>query len=307
MSAIKYPFAKDHSGNIISAKEAISRVDYFCLGCGRNMRRRQGKMRPHFTHKVEGVNCSPESILHLGFKELMYDRLQSSLTSNSPEVVQWKCFVCKDLHESNLIKKTKLIRKEMSLGVCRPDILLLDEFEKPLIAIEIVVTHEPEESTLKFYKENNIALIKFTLNSETDIELLENEILQPDFVDVCTSNPKCKTCRRYKLMKHLWIIKGRCWKCKTSMKIATIVYDLNRHYTPEDFNDKEIAFANKNGTNIQMRYSKTENAKYNVHVCRKCNSITGKFFLNKEYVFNAMYGYIKYDELLLGYSCLACE
>ncbi|NOJ74076.1 hypothetical protein [Paenibacillus alvei] len=305
MADLKYPFAKDESGNIISANVAAARTDYYCIDCNSVMRRRQGTKRAHFAHKTEVSNCSSESALHLGFKELLYKRIKSALDEDGEVIINWACDICEDTHQRNLISKTKRVEKELSFGACRPDISLLDESGKLIIAIEIVVTHEPEESTLQFYKESNVTLIRFKLNSLSDIDTLQNEILNPTSVDVCL-NPKCNNCGHYKLRHFLYIIMGKCWKCKATMKITAIADKQKYWYSSNQYTKQELELANHYGANIQYRYSKTIDDKYNAHVCKKCNNIAGQQFLFTDYIAPAFYNRMKHEVFDIGYRCSSC-
>ena len=68
---------------------------------------------------------------------------------------------------------------------CRPDIALLNHDGKVFAAIEIVVTHKPEEFAIAYYKKNQIALIRIELRSETDLDIIIAKINVPTSVDYC--------------------------------------------------------------------------------------------------------------------------
>lgn len=57
--------------------------------------------------------------------------------------------------------------------MCRPDIALLDVEGSVIAAIEIVVTHEPEEDVLRYYERNGITLKQINLFSEEDLKKLD--------------------------------------------------------------------------------------------------------------------------------------
>ncbi|TFB14098.1 hypothetical protein E3U55_14365 [Filobacillus milosensis] len=240
MVDLKYPLATDNTHNIVLANEATPRQDYYCIGCGSVMRRRKGKKRAHFFHKSDESNCSSESALHIGFKKLLYNRIDESLTGSKELIIHWNCDICGELHQRNVLNKTKRVEIEKSFGPCRPDISLLDENDKLIIAIEIIVTHEPEESTLNYYIENKVALIRFKLTDVSDFDILQNEVLKPTSVDVCLS-PKCNRCGDHAIKSYLYIIQGECWRCESKMNISSIVDNFERIYTPDEYSKEQIA------------------------------------------------------------------
>jgi hypothetical protein len=60
--------------------------------------------------------------------------------------------------------------------ISKPDIALFDKTGKVFAVIEIVVTHKPEDTVIKYYKENNIVLIQIELDSENDLENIDNKL-----------------------------------------------------------------------------------------------------------------------------------
>jgi hypothetical protein len=302
MTEILYSLAKNSNGVIIPAKNAKKGLRYFCITCNNEMilkKSEKGLRRPHFSHKSLVSNCTAETALHMGFKELLYDKIKVSLDQNKELKMEWKCNLCHDNHSGNLIKKTKDVRKEYSFGVCRPDISLLNESGKLIIAIEVVVTHEPEKNTIQFYKENKVILIKFNLSSDSDIDLLNNDTLFPDYLEVCP-NPKCTKCGGSTAKKYMYIMRGKCWKCKYPMTISS-VYSNYGSYSAEAFNQEEIAFATKHGATISKQHL------YNAHACLKCKNFIGAHYVWNDYLVNALYKNIPFDSHDIGYTCIYCD
>ena len=187
---------------------------------------------------------------------------------------------------------------EQNLGTCIPDILIYDA-GRPYIAIEIVVTHEPEESVITYFKENNITLVVFKLVSDEDLELVNNEVLEPSIVDLC-SNPKCKICGKSMNTKTINIVTIKCWKCNRPMKVAWTETEMVVS-GPESFTATELEYANNKGVNIKKISSKTMDGKqYLANVCGYCGAFIGQFFIGN---------YLGEEELSekCGYVCIYCE
>lgn len=301
---ILYSLAKDIEDNIIQAKDADRDRKFFCISCGSEMilRRSDARLRrPHFSHKAMVSNCTAESALHLGFKELLYKKIETALFDQKELTTSWKCSICHNEHTVNLIRKTEGVFKERSFRVCRPDISLLDQTGKLIVAIEIVVTHEPEDTVMKFYEENKVALLKFKLEKDSDIEQLDKHSLHPSSINVCI-NPKCYKCRRNKVKKYMYLFDGRCWNCKFPLKVASVV-SMFGNYSVDSFNVEEIEFAKAHGVNIQERYSKTTRSRYLAHVCMKCNSFLGQHFIYEEYTLQALYKSVPFQSHEIGFTC----
>ncbi|OME97895.1 hypothetical protein BK127_39955 [Paenibacillus sp. FSL H7-0331] len=270
------------------------------------MRPRKGqKNRPHFAHINPTPNCSPESALHFGFKELLYISLLESIDKNMEVNMSWKCQSCDDRHFRNLIKKSVEVRKEFSFGVCRPDISLFDKNGKFIIAIEIVVSHAPEKIVIDYYKKNKVTLIMFKLDSHEDINQVFFDILLPTHVDVCL-NPKCTKCGNATVKNYLYIIKGACWSCRDKIKIAAMVSIYGR-YSVDAFNKVELELASTYGVDTKRVFSETTSSTYRAHICRKCDFFIGRHFLYSEYILQALYDDKSYDKYDAGYRCIECE
>jgi len=198
-----------------------------------------------------------------------------------------------------LLKRTAHAEEEYSLGTCKPDIGLIGKEGNVVAAIEIVVTHSPEHSTIEYYKAKKIPLIVFILKSDTELSRVSEEILKPDIVDVCL-NPKCPKCNDYMPRIKILIIDGKCWKCHSPMKVGALRGDAGYEC---EFNASHIALANRHGANIKTRYSKTARDRYAANTCTKCNAFIGDHYLFTEYVAAEEYSRIELDA---GYYCPAC-
>ena len=196
MRDILYTIAFDAQGELVKAVDATKGVAYSCPDCGgelisrRSLEMKKGAKRPHYAHTVHNPNCNPESALHFGFKRLLSKRIEHSLDIREPLPMSWSCTFCDREHKGNLIKKAVRVQEEHDLGVCKPDIALLDGNGQPVWAIEVKVSHAPEEYALTYYREHRIALARFDLKSDLDLDKATAPRLQPDHVDQC-AKPRC--------------------------------------------------------------------------------------------------------------------
>jgi hypothetical protein len=314
MTTILYTVATDKDGNLVKANEAEKGNDFFCPLCKTELILRKsgktgkGTKRPHFAHRVLTPNCTPETALHFSFKNLLSDKLQKHISTQTPLQMTWSCEYCYSGHTGNLLKKIKSVKVEHNMTDCQPDIALFDEDNKVFAVVEIVVTHKPEENVLQFYKDNNIILIQINLTSDKDIDELNTKIANPDFVATCF-NPKCNTCGHFQQKTTMTIVEGPCWKCHSTMKVAIVKGGMERGSSssgPDEFTPQEIEFAKSKGAIINVHYSKTSNKKYLANTCQMCGSFAGNFYLFTRYVVPASIGELPSEIYEIGYHCDFC-
>lgn len=198
------------------------------------------------------------------------------------------------------------------MTVCQPDIALLDNSAKVFVVIEVVVTHKPEENVVNFCSDNDIILVQINLKSDQDIHNLEKIISNPDIVNTCY-NPKCNTCGQFQQKKKMTIIEGDCWKCGSTMKIATIsssngglIRASSNNLRPSDFTNEEIELANSKGVILKTQYSKTVGENYVANSCLKCGSFVGDHYLFTDYIAPASFGELPSQTFDIGYHCEHC-
>lgn len=319
MKNILYTVAKSKEGKLIKAADAEKGNDFYCPKCKSELILRKsgktgkGTKRPHFAHRNLTPNCTPETALHFSFKTLLAEKLTKQIKEQKTQELSWECEYCGLVHSGNLLKKIKYVKLEHNLTICQPDIALLDENKDVFAVIEIVVTHKPEEHVLKHYTDNNIILIQIDLTSDKDIDEMDRKISYPDKVMVCFS-PKCNDCGNFQQKKAMTIIDGPCWKCGSTMKIATIsssnggiIRGLSNHLSPREFTEQEIRFAKSKGVLLKTQFSKTEGGKYLANSCSKCGAFAGDFYLFTQYIAPAGYGELPSESFDTGYHCECCD
>lgn len=249
------------------------------MECGEPLIARKGESRrPHFAHSQDST-CSAESALHKIGKLLVKKRIDQAITSGEDIPLRWNCGYCYEDHQANLMKRARRCELEHSIATARADVALLDANDQAYAALEIVVTHKPEEATRRVYERNNVRLLRFDLKTEDDlIKLTAPEGVRPDFVDHCTM-PRCPDCRTYQRQRRLYILDQSCWRCGRGVKLAC-GHDGDTMMSPEEFAPFEVEAARKHGVVLDIRYSKTTQSRYMANVCPHCNVISGSFFLH---------------------------
>lgn len=308
MSSILYTVARDNSGKLIKANDAEKGHDFFCPVCNTELTLRKsgntgkGARRPHFAHRVLPPNCNPETALHDCFKNLLADKIQEHLASQEPLPISWRCKYCNGEHSRNLLEKINTVKVEHDMTVCRPDIALLDENGNVLTVIEIVVTHEPNKSILTFYDENDITLIKINLESDKDIDELENKIAKPEFVGSCL-NPKCKNCGGYKQNVTMIIADTPCQRCGSAMKVAIIRKGETGldGIRPDEFYPQERDLARSRGALI----NKMPDTNFFANICSQCGMYVSEGLL-LNILFLALKGKLPSEKYDMDYRCSYC-
>ncbi len=305
---ILYTVAIDKNGKLIKAKDAEKGDSYSCPICKDEVILRKsgntgkGSKRPHFAHHALTPNCTPETALHYAFKNLLASKVEQHLESKKALPISWLCEYCFSNHSGDLLKKIKSVKIEHNLIACKPDIALLGNDGNVHAVIEVVVTHKPEESALKYYQANNIVLIQINVTSDKDIDDLENKISNPDIVRACF-NPKCEDCGNHKHKVQMTIVDGFCWKCGAAMKAAIIEDGQDRDV---EFTNEEIQFAKSKDAIIQLHYSQTVHRKYLANSCTSCDAFVGNHYLDEQFLEPAMRGEYEFETYDISYYCNYC-
>lgn len=299
---IKIPYAY-RDGRLIHISEAVSgrKCGCLCVVCGESLIARKGESRqPHFAHDTES-ECKAESALHRIGKLLIKERIDLAIAAGSEIALRWECAYCDEDHEANLLKKARRCEIEYPVGSARADVALLDANDNTYAALEIVVTHKPEETTERIYEQNNVRLLRFDLKSEADlVKLTAPEGVLPDFVDHCTM-PRCPACRSFLRQRKLYLLDHSCWRCGKGMTLAC-GFDGSMMMGPEDFASFEVEEARKRGALLDVRYSKTTRTRYMANVCPHCDVISGSFFLH-----DAWPDIDETKALKISVGCPSCE
>lgn len=302
------PFAYDIDGNLVNIDDAIKGQKYTCPTCGAELSLKISKIPPgqkyhrrnHFAHKGNSENHCSESFLHKLFKDRCAELFIDKISKNRTQLFEWNCEKCYEHHTGNLLKKATKVVTEYDLGVCKPDIALLDNNGKVVIVIEVVVTHRPEPEVLEYYEKHKIACLQIVVDDFIDCDRIEEKLSSPNNVNLCP-NPTCGKCGQVMHNVKMVTVTTECWKCNQEMKVAMLVADNGREIlSPSEFNEEEISIAKSLGVNIAKRYSKTVKDSYVANVCGHCNAFVGDFYMHEYY-------YLPHDdEVDMSFKCFSC-
>lgn len=279
MMTLKVPYAVRNGGMVhISAVDSGLRTDCRCAGCHQALVAKKGKIVVHHFAHYGTAQCSGELVLHQLGKRILLERIQNALAKDHPLPVRWKCSFCEDAHSGDLLKKATSVLLEKSLDSFRPDLTLVGPGSKPIAALEVVVTHQPDAEAAEHYRKGGIRLVTFVVHEASDLEVLEkSEPLVATSIDICLRR-KCPTCGQPVARRHLCILDVKCWKCRAPMKVALVEVSGSNVRGPDEFSGKEIALAERVGVILQSSFSATAQERYVANVCGRCRSFVGKHY-----------------------------
>ena len=97
----------------------------------------------------------------------------------------------------------------------------LDADGNAIAVIEVVVTHAPEENTLKYYHDNGIVLVQYNVK-ETDLLDITEKLKHPDDVSLCL-NSKCNNYNANAIMRFPKTHKHKCKRCLQEYDVYSII------------------------------------------------------------------------------------
>lgn len=203
---IQYPLALNLSGNIVSAVSSPKKSQYTCIECQTRMKLCGGnKQQFHFRHYHDtDKTCSPESVIHKAGKIILKIKIDDAIAGNTPLNLIGQCSGCGKEFATNLVEHIDQVMIEKSLfdNKCRPDLLGFKN-NKPIIALEIVNTHYPEQQTLQNLEANGVRTFVIRVKSNDDLitNWQDNNITgywavaKDDFAIILEVLPLCKECK----------------------------------------------------------------------------------------------------------------
>ena len=190
------PYANDINGKLIHISNSQKEQKYTCPNCGKELLLRKGRVRiAHFAHKIktDDENRCSESVLHKQFKKQCSEVISAKIKEKQELFFAWKCIRCRQIQTDNLLSDVVEVATEYNLGVCRPDIALLDSEGKVIKVVEIVVSHSPEEKSLKYYKENDIVCLKVKVANFKECDEIEKVLIDSERVEIYPEK-ECEKC-----------------------------------------------------------------------------------------------------------------
>ena len=290
------PYAHDINGNLVHIDDAQKGQKYTCPNCGAELLLKISKIpegqkyhrRNHFAHKGNSDNHCSESFLHKLFKEMCAEYIRKKISAREDLFFEWVCEKCNEYHKGNLLKKAVEVVTEYDLGVCKPDIALLDNKGKVIIVIEVIVTHKPEDVAIQHYRDNDIACFQINVEDFSDCDIIQEKLSHPNSVHITLCpNPICKRCGHRMNTAIMKMMKTHCWHCGKEIMVAyiTAAYDVfesldssSTYLDPHEFTPEEIKQAIKLGAHISKKHSKKHEQDYYVNYCKHCHSKVGNIY-----------------------------
>lgn len=201
------PYAHDSEGNLTHIDNAQKGQEYTCPTCKNSVLLKISKIpqgqkyhkRNHFAHKGKSENHCSETFLHKTFKNKCAELICEKLNSKEDLHFVWQCSKCHNKQSINLLNGVVAVDSEHHINndknSPKPDIILLDNNGKVIMAIEIVVTHKPEQNVLQYYKENNIICLQINISDFEECEKIE-EILTNSDKTILHSHIQCNECSK---------------------------------------------------------------------------------------------------------------
>ena len=281
LSDILYPYALDKGGSIIEAVDAPRSDIYSCMNCGERMVVRRGEIkRPYFAHYAENPNCTPETVLHKMAKDKIKAGIDAALSLGFEYPFTWRCHVCDQEHEGDLALSPRDVNTEVSLDGVRPDIVLSSMEGKPMVAIEVVVSHSPDQDAVEAYKRLKMPVLLIRPGWE-DLEDLKSGLAVFETLNVPCRALKCPKCHQILHKIEVSSIKDYpCWNCGKKMRV--LWFDNIDPYGQWSTQESKISIARKVGIELKWVYSKTIKSRYIGHLCPSCGALQGDGFIYGE-------------------------
>lgn len=252
------PWALDCNGNPVLPENAERHGNYICPKCHEPLKvRKRGKgehsRRDHFCHKADTAckGYTPhetESYIHKTAKKGIFSIIQSCIDKQEHFLISWTCPTCGKLFNGNLLYHAKSVQIEKQFedkaegqDHKQPDVSLIDENGKLIVAIEIVYTHDIEPDTWEFYNKNNIVVLRLKFETVEELKILQHKLQNPDSVNVC-NNITCKECQTMHQPRRLTLHHDNAGHQFFVVNIHNPFDDIAIQGVP--FNDDEINQAN---------------------------------------------------------------
>ena len=234
VEGIIYPYALDKAGSIVKAVDAPRSEIYLCIGCGDRMVLRRGEIkRPYFAHYTENPNCKPETVLHKMAKDNIKVGIDTALSLKFDYPFAWRCPVCNQEHKGNLARSTREVKTEVSLDGVRPDILITSMKEKPLVAIEVVVTHRPEQEAIEAYKRLKLPVLLVEPGWE-DLDNLKSGLGLVEAWQAPCKAKHCPKCGGPLEEVVAGVFEGpKCYNCQNVLPVFSLVKNGKAYHSPE--------------------------------------------------------------------------
>ncbi|MBA7702575.1 hypothetical protein ES703_111344 [subsurface metagenome] len=267
---------------------------------------RRGEIkRPYFAHYTENPNCKPETVIHKMAKDNIKEGIDTASSYDLKYPFTWRCPICDQEHGGNLARSTREVRTEVSFDGVRPDILLSSMKGKPLVAIEVVVTHRPEQKAIEAYKRLKLPVILVKPAWE-DLEKLKTGLGEVEAWQAPCKAKRCPKCKRPMKEVVIGAFKGvSCSYCGKPMLVMGLACDKERYF--EELGPGVIKPAQSVGVLIEelevprYRYSPI------VHRCPTCGALQGGKWGEREYITDSVADREDLVKSKPYYRCETCD
>jgi hypothetical protein len=288
---LQYPYALNEVDDIISTGEAPRGRGYRCIACGRPMQlRRGGQRRAHFAHIAEAHNCSPETVLHQLAKDAIKQGIEAALMEQRAYPFEWDCPICMARNQGDLAITPRTICVEETINGIRPDLLAVGPSGNHLVAIEVVVTHDPETTALQIYRQLDLPVVLVEPTWETigglkegltnvTVKVYNGPCRSPGHPPPSQPPLRCPRCQQGMQQVKLEVWSGyQCYHCKRPVPVL----DIPERALWDDGYAGLVGPARNLGVRLGSRYSQTAGQRYLMHLCPHCGAKQGDFYIHAE-------------------------
>lgn len=130
-----------------------------CVGCGHDLTLKAGtRKRPHFAHR-KTVDCyGTETVLHQIAKRVIAASILAAIERGDSYLASWTCGLCRCEHTTDLAVGS--VHLERTFAQVRPDVAVVDQADVMAAAVEVVVTHRPDEAATDWYRSHRIPVFE---------------------------------------------------------------------------------------------------------------------------------------------------
>ena len=162
LTNISYPLALDEVGNAVFIKEARHGGLFYCQGCSQVMSAKQGRLRAwHFAHKPPyTLVCDSDLVLHRTAQELILSGFRNAVAQSGEYLLGRLCDDCNNPVTFNVAKVASVINREVSVVARTRSDLVVTHADRKQLVIEVVHTHDLDESAATAYSQSGIPVLK---------------------------------------------------------------------------------------------------------------------------------------------------
>ena len=162
LTNIRYPLALDEGGATVSIKDARHGGLFHCLGCAQDMSAKQGRLRAwHYAHKPPQARaCDPDRVLHRTACELILSGFRNAVAQSGEYMLGRPCAHCGAPLMVNVAQAESIIKGEESAVAGTRSDLVITHADREQLVIEVVHTHDLDESAATRYSQSGIPVLK---------------------------------------------------------------------------------------------------------------------------------------------------